>query len=61
MKNNSRTELYREYIENYLSDIYRKYQNQPQKPLFEAMEYSLLAGGKRLRPIFAESSSCVRS
>jgi geranylgeranyl diphosphate synthase type II len=25
----------------------------PQKQLFDAMEYSLLAGGKRLRPVFA--------
>ena len=45
--------VYREYIEKYLKDIYQKYQDQPQKPLFDAMEYSLLAGGKRLRPIFA--------
>ncbi len=27
-------------------------QDEPQKELFEAMRYSLLAGGKRLRPIF---------
>ena len=44
---------YREFVETYLSNIYRKYADQPQKPLFEAVEYSLLAGGKRLRPIFA--------
>ena len=44
---------YREFVENYLASIYKKYSDQPQKPLFEAMEYSLLAGGKRLRPIFA--------
>jgi len=44
---------YREFVEAYLKGIYRKYADQPQKPLFEAMEYSLLAGGKRLRPIFA--------
>ena len=43
----------REFVETYLSNIYRKYADQPQKPLFEAVEYSLLAGGKRLRPIFA--------
>ena len=43
----------REFVENYLKNIYQKYADQPQKPLFEAMEYSLLAGGKRLRPIFA--------
>ncbi len=45
---------YREFIEEYLKNIYNKPKMcQPQKPLFEAMEYSLLAGGKRLRPIFA--------
>ena len=44
---------YREFVEAYLREIYQKYADQPQKPLFAAMEYSLLAGGKRLRPIFA--------
>ena len=53
MKNNSRTELYREYIENYLAEWYSRFHDLPQKQLFEAMEYSLLAGGKRLRPVFA--------
>lgn len=43
---------YHSFIERYLSEIYKKYGDLPQKPLFEAMEYSLLAGGKRLRPIF---------
>ena len=44
---------YRAFVENYLAGIYKKFADQPQKPLFEAVEYSLLAGGKRLRPIFA--------
>lgn len=45
---------YREYIESYLANIYFDFRtSEPQKLLFEAMEYSLLAGGKRLRPIFA--------
>ena len=48
-----RSREYREYIENYLKDFYEQFHDEPQKPLFEAMEYSLLAGGKRLRPIFA--------
>lgn len=48
------TREYREFIEDYLKAIYADAKAQePQKPLFEAMEYSLLAGGKRLRPIFA--------
>ncbi len=45
--------MYRQFVESYLSGIYKKFDDQPQKPLFEAVEYSLLAGGKRLRPIFA--------
>lgn len=44
---------YRNYIQTYLSDWYTRFHNEPQKQLFEAIEYSLLAGGKRLRPIFA--------
>ena len=46
------TRAYRDYIEAYLKDIYVRFHDQPQKMLFDAMEYSLLAGGKRLRPIF---------
>lgn len=46
------SKAYRDYIEEYLSDLYKRFDDQPQKQLFEAMEYSLLAGGKRLRPIF---------
>ena len=44
---------YRQFVETYLAAIYQKYTDQPQQPLFKAMDYSLLAGGKRLRPIFA--------
>ena len=53
MKNDSRTEIYRNYVENFLSQWYERFHDEPQSKLFEAMEYSLLAGGKRLRPIFA--------
>ena len=48
-----RSQEYRQYIENYLAQYYDRFQDQPQKPLFDAVKYSLLAGGKRLRPIFA--------
>ena len=48
-----RTREYREFMEHYLKDIYPRFRREPQKQLFDAMEYSLLAGGKRLRPIFA--------
>ena len=47
-----RSREYREYIEQYLKGIYPQFDSEPQQPLFRAMEYSLLAGGKRLRPIF---------
>ena len=44
--------IYCEFIENYLDEQCFQYDNEPQKDLFSAMRYSLLAGGKRLRPIF---------
>ena len=52
MKNEDRSAQYREFIEDYLKNIYPQLRDQPQTQLFDAMEYSLLAGGKRLRPIF---------
>ena len=48
----NQTEQYRQFIEEYLQREPSTYADQPQKILFEAMRYSLLAGGKRLRPIF---------
>ena len=42
---------YQQFIENYM-DRNCFCDNEPQKILFEAMRYSLLAGGKRLRPVF---------
>lgn len=48
-----RSRLYREYVEEFLKDWYSRFHDEPQSRLFDAMEYSLLAGGKRLRPIFA--------
>ena len=47
-----RTEEYRVFIQNYLKDFYAQFHSEPQRLLFDAMEYSLLSGGKRLRPIF---------
>ena len=44
---------YRQYVETFLKQWYERFHNEPQNQLFSAMEYSLLAGGKRLRPIFA--------
>lgn len=48
----ARTREYRVLIENYLRDFYAQFHAEPQKLLFDAMEYSLFSGGKRLRPIF---------
>lgn len=42
---------YRDYLESYLKDYFDSLSDQPQKLLFDAMQYSLMAGGKRLRPI----------
>ena len=50
---NERSAAYKAYIEAFLQDWYVRFHDEPQKELFEAMEYSLLAGGKRLRPVFA--------
>lgn len=49
---NNKYQLYKEHIENYLQTECFLYPAEPQQTLFEAMRYSLLAGGKRLRPIF---------
>ncbi len=51
--NEERLREYRDYIEAYLRDFYARFHGEPQKEIFEAMEYSLLGGGKRLRAIFA--------
>lgn len=52
-KKEVQTQEYKDYIESFLKDFYGRFHNEPQKLLYDAMEYSLLAGGKRLRPIFA--------
>ena len=44
---------YKAYIEEFLQNWYARFDDEPQKKLFEAMRYSLLAGGKRLRPVMA--------
>lgn len=48
---NGRLTQYQSFIESYLSERFL-YGQEPQQRLFEAMRYSLLAGGKRLRPVF---------
>ena len=46
-------ESYRSHIEEYLQTQCFVYPNEPQEALFSAMRYSLLAGGKRIRPVLA--------
>lgn len=51
MKLDERTEQYRSYIEEYLENWMDQFNGEPQKILYDAMRYSMLGGGKRLRPI----------
>ena len=51
MEINEISKEYRVFIEDYLKTWVEKFKDQPQKILFDAMEYSLMAGGKRIRPI----------
>ena len=45
-----RNQEYKTYLEQFLKEYYLFCNKLPQQQLFEAMNYSLLAGGKRLRP-----------
>ena len=49
MEFETRMQEYRSFVEEYLRQFYSIFDAQPQKPLYDAMRYSLLAGGKRLR------------
>ena len=51
MNSKERTEEYRLFLESWLDECFCN-PNEPQQTLFDAMRYSLLAGGKRLRPLF---------
>ena len=48
----SRYQDYLRCVEMYLDHSCFVYPQEPQQVLFESMRYSLLAGGKRLRPVF---------
>ena len=50
MKNDLKA--YVNHIETYLDGCFDFYEFEPQTVLFDSMRYSLLAGGKRLRPVF---------
>lgn len=49
--NNERLQAYTQAVEGYLTGCFA-WPEEPQQQLFAAMRYSLLAGGKRLRPIY---------
>ena len=53
MNPNDWKQVYIRHIEDFLLQWYERFHSEPQKQLLDAMEYSLLAGGKRLRPVFA--------
>ena len=53
MSSETRFREYKEYIEQFLEEYYSRFEAEPSKLLFDSIKYSLLAGGKRLRPIFA--------
>ena len=46
------TKQYQDYIESFFQLKCYIHPTEPQQTLFDSMRYSLLAGGKRLRPIF---------
>ena len=49
----NRIDIYRDHVQQFLTDWYARFDQEPQQLLFDSMRYSLLAGGKRLRPVFA--------
>lgn len=49
---NDLASVYCDHIETFFEEQCFIYDNEPQATLFSAMRYSLLAGGKRLRPVF---------
>ena len=59
MRLTERMEQYSRRIETLLAQLYEN-PGEPQRRLFEAMQYSLLAGGKRLRPclVYAFCALC---
>ena len=45
------SDAYRQHIEQFLEEQCFQHDSEPQKTLFDSMRYSLLAGGKRVRPV----------
>ena len=51
MKMDEISAKYRLVLEDYMKNWISQFRKEPQKLLYDAMEYSLLGGGKRIRPI----------
>lgn len=45
------TVQYKDRLDAFFRDWFARFSDEPQKKLYEAMQYSLTAGGKRLRPM----------
>ena len=52
LQHKEQLKAYADYIDKYLDEQCLHYDSEPQQALFSSMRYSLLAGGKRLRPVF---------
>ena len=53
MKMDEISKQYRDFTEEFLNNWFSQFRDEPQKVLYEAMEYSVLGGGKRIRAILA--------
>ena len=53
MKMDEISKQYRDFTEEFLTNWFSQFHDEPQKVLYEAMEYSVLGGGKRIRAILA--------
>ena len=53
MKMDEISQEYRNFTEEFLKQWFTQFRDEPQKVLYEAMEYSVLGGGKRIRAILA--------
>ncbi len=53
MKMDEISQEYRNFTEEFLKQWFTQFRDEPQKVLYDAMEYSVLGGGKRIRAILA--------
>ena len=53
MKMDEISKRYRDFTEEFLKEWFTQFHDEPQKMLYDAMAYSVLGGGKRIRAILA--------